>query len=64
MGTFLTTAIISSIEIDSLRFFRNINVMSYVYSAIITALFSMIVNWIIHFVLKKIDMIESLKSVE
>ena len=63
-GTFLTTAIISSIEIDSLRFFRNINVMSYVYSAIITALFSMIVNWIIHFVLKKIDMIESLKSVE
>ena len=64
LGTFLTTAIISSIEIDSLRFFRNINVMSYVYSAIITALFSMIVNWIIHFVLKKIDMIESLKSVE
>ena len=63
-GTFLTTAIISSIEIDSLRFFRNINIMSYVYSAIITALFSMIVNWIIHFVLKKIDMIESLKSVE
>lgn len=63
-GTFLTTAIISSIEIDSLRFFRNINVMSYMYSAIITALFSVIVNWIIHFVLKKIDMIESLKSVE
>ena len=63
-GTFLTTAIISSIEIDSLRFFRNINIMSYIYSAVITILFSMIVNWIIHFVLKKIDMIESLKSVE
>ena len=63
-GTFLTSGIISGIEIDSLRFMRNINIMSYVYSAIITVTFSVIVNFIIHFVLKKIDMIESLKSVE
>ena len=63
-GTFLTSAIISSIEIDSLKFMRNINPISYVYSSIITIFFSFVVNFIIHFVLKKIDMIESLKSVE
>lgn len=63
-GTFLTSAIISSIEIDSLKFMRNIKPISYVYSSIITIFFSFIVNFIIHFVLKKIDMIESLKSVE
>ena len=63
-GTFLTSAIISSIEIDSLKFMRNIKPISYVYSSVITIFFSVIVNFIIHFVLKKIDMIESLKSVE
>lgn len=63
-GTFLTSGIISSIEIDVLRFMRNIEPISYVYSAVITFTFSIIVNFIIHFVLKKIDMIESLKSVE
>ena len=63
-GTFLTTGIISSIEIDSLRFMQNITILSYIYSAIITIAFSIIVNFIIHFVLKKINMIESLKSVE
>ena len=64
LGTFLTSAIIGSIEIDVLKFMRNIKAISYVYSAVITLLFSFIVNFIIHFVLKKIDMIESLKSVE
>ena len=55
-GTFLTDGIIASVEIDKLRFLKNIEPISYVYSAAITILFSLIV--------KKIDMIESLKSVE
>lgn len=63
-GTFLTNAVITSIEIDSLRFMINIRPVSYLYSAIITGVFSFIVNCSIHFVLKKINMIESLKSVE
>ena len=63
-GTFLTSAIIGSIEIDVLKFMRNISPLSYLFSATITLSFSFIVNFIIHFVLKKIDMIESLKSVE
>ena len=63
-GVFLTNAIIASVEIDKLRFIRNIAPLSYVYAATITVLFSLIVNWVVHFVLKKINMIQSLKSVE
>ncbi len=63
-GYFLTKVIIVTVEIESLKFVRRILPISYVYSIIMTALFSVIVNYIIHFILKKIDMIESLKSVE
>lgn len=63
-GYFLTDMIIASVEIDKLKFMRNILPISYVYATIISATFSFIVNCIIHFVLKKIDMIESLKSIE
>ena len=63
-GYFLTDMIIASVEIDKLRFMRNILPFSYLYATIISATFSIIVNSIIHFVLNKIDMIESLKSVE
>lgn len=38
--------------------------MSYVYGTLITIGFTLIVNIITYFALKKIDMIESLKSVE
>lgn len=63
-GYFLTEMVVMSVEIDKLRFIRNIRPISYVYSATISIIFSLIVNYIIHFVLRKIDMIESLKSVE
>ena len=63
-GYFLTEMIVLSVEIDKLRFIRNIRTISYVYAATISIIFSLIVNYIIHFVLKKINMIESLKSVE
>ncbi len=63
-GYFLTNVIITTVEIESLRFVRKILPISYIISIILTALFSIVVNYIIHFILKKIDMIESLKSVE
>lgn len=63
-GYFLTDMIVASVEIDKLRFIRRILPLSYVLAAVITIVFSLMVNYIIHFVLKKIDMIESLKSVE
>ena len=44
-------------------FGRTISWLSYVLGAAMTALFAVIVNWIMHFRLKKISMVESLKSV-
>lgn len=64
LGKILHQFIIVTVEIDSAMFGRNIDFSSYVYSFLITIGFSMFVNFVMHFKLKKIDMVESLKSVE
>ena len=63
-GYFLTLYIIKTCEIDMLMFNPQITVWSYLFGVIITTVFAIIVNIITYFSLKKIDMIESLKSVE
>ena len=63
-GYFLNSFIIGTCEINMLRFPRVIYPVSYLYAALITVLFTVIVNVVTFFALKKIDMIESLKSVE
>lgn len=63
-GKILTGLIISTVEIDMVRFMHIITIKSYIISIIFIILFTSIVNFVIHFALKKIDMIESLKSVE
>ena len=63
-GYFLNFYIIATCEIDMLRFVKIIDPLSYVYSILITVLFTIIVNIVTYFALKKIDMIGSLKSVE
>ena len=45
-------------------FGRNIDLSSFVYAFLLTLLFSLLVNGAMYFKLKKIDMVESLKSVE
>ena len=47
-----------------LRFQKIIKPMSYVYGVLLTISFTLIVNIVTYFALRKIDMIESLKSVE
>lgn len=63
-GYFLNYFIIGTCEINMLRFAKIINPISYVYAILITVGFTAIVNVVTYFALKKIDMIESLKSVE
>ena len=63
-GYFLSYFIIDTCEINMLRFNKVVEPMSYVYAALITIAFTVIVNIVTYFALKKIDMIESLKSVE
>ena len=64
IGILLHRYIIMTIEVDAVMFGRNIRPVSFLYCAVITCIFSVIVNIFMHNKLKKIDMVESLKSVE
>jgi len=64
LGKFLHLFIIQTVEVDSAMFGRNINGPSYLYSLALTVLFSLMINGVMYFKLKRIDMVESLKSVE
>lgn len=64
LGYFLMFITIGTVEMENTRFLRTIAPISYLYSGIIALIFTFIVNIVTHFSLKKIDMIESLKSVE
>ena len=64
VGIFLTGVVRSTVEIEAARFIYHIKPLSFVYAAAMSALFTFIVNWITHFNLKRINMIDSLKSVE
>ena len=63
-GYFLTMYILKTCELDITMFDPEVEVLSYVFGVIITVFFAIIVNIVTYFSLKKIDMIESLKSVE
>ena len=64
LGKILHRFIIVTVEIESVMFGRNIDLSSFVYAFLLTLLFSLLVNGVMYFKLKKIDMVESLKSVE
>ena len=64
VGKVLHLFTITTVEVDIAMFGREIFPISYLYGAIFTIGFSAFVNWIMYFKLKKIDMVESLKSVE
>ena len=63
-GILLHRFIIVTVEVDAVMFGRNIAPLSFVYCAVITCIFSVVINVFMHKKLKKIDMVESLKSVE
>ena len=64
LGKYLHAFIITSVETDVIMFIRRADFSSYVYAVVITFGFSIFVNWLMYFRLRKIDMVESLKSVE
>ena len=64
MGHWLHIYLVRSTEIDLMMFGRQTAPSAYVYAAILTMLFSVLVDVLAHFKMKKIDMVESLKSAE
>ena len=63
-GYFLTLIIVKTCELDILMFPTKIGIWCYIISIILTIVFTIIIQIINYFALKKIDMIESLKSIE
>ncbi len=64
LGKVLHLFIIETVEVDSVMFGRVINGSSFWYALAFTVAFSLCINGLMYFKLKKIDMVESLKSVE
>ncbi|OQB23849.1 MAG: outer membrane-specific lipoprotein transporter subunit LolE [Firmicutes bacterium ADurb.Bin182] len=64
LGIILHRFVVISAEVDIVMFAREIRPMSFIYAGFLTLLFSLVVNYIMHFRLKKISMVESLKSLD
>ncbi|WP_042348132.1 FtsX-like permease family protein [Bacillus massiliigorillae] len=64
LGNALLQIVITTVEVDEVMFSHVVHWTSYVYSAILTIIFSLLVMLVMHIKLKRVDMIEALKSVE
>ena len=64
LGSIFIHFVVNTAEADTMMFARHIDFTSFLYSALLTFLFSFLVNLVMHFRLKKINMVESMKSVD
>ncbi len=64
LGKVLHLFIIYTVEVEIAMFIRSVNLMSYVLAVIFTLLFTYLIDFGMRRVLRKIDMVESLKSIE
>ena len=64
LGTIMTDFVVNIIELDLVMFGRGVSWISYVGSVLITLVFAILVMVVMSFKVRKIDMIESLKSNE
>ena len=64
LGIFLHSYVVSVAEVDIVVFGRSIEPLSFVFAAILSLVFSAVVNLIMHKKLKKVNMVDSLKAVE
>ena len=64
LGRVLHQFVIITCEVDMVMFVRDIKPLSYVYSIVLSVVFSQIVNLMMRKKVRSIDMVESLKSAE
>lgn len=64
LGAWLNSFIIEAIQMDMVMFAKEMNVMCFIWGLLLTFVFSAFVNFIMYFKMKKISMVESLKSIE
>jgi putative ABC transport system permease protein len=63
-GAALHKFVVKTVEASNLMMGRNISLMSYVWSAVITMIFTLFVNLILYKKLKNIEMVESMKAID
>lgn len=64
LGKLIHMFIIDTVEVEVAMFVRSVNLMSYIYAVVITMFFTALINFVMRKVLNRIDMVESLKSIE
>jgi len=64
LGILISNFVMNTAETNIMMFYRGINPIYYLYSVVLTMLFSAVVNLAMYSKFDKIDMIESLKSAE
>lgn len=64
LGAVFLRFVVTTAEADTMMFARHIALTSFLFSALLTFLFSFLVNFAMHFRLKRINMVESMKSVD
>lgn len=64
MGNMFSDFIVESIQMDNVMFPKSVHPVSFVYGFVLTFVFSMLVNFIMYFKMRRISMVESLKSVD
>ncbi|MGN0453156.1 MAG: FtsX-like permease family protein [Ruminococcus sp.] len=64
LGIWLLNFIINTVEVSMVMFGRGLHFESFLFASLLTLFFAAVVNMVMHIRIKKIDMVESLKSVE
>ncbi len=64
LGMVFVSFIVQEIQMDMVMFPKNVYPLSFIIGFALTILFSLLVNFIMFFKMKKISMVESLKSIE
>lgn len=64
LGTYLETFVVTTAEVDYVMFGRSIHPMSYVYGFVLTLVFTALILLVMRHKLDRVNMVESLKSIE
>ena len=64
LGVWLWQFVVATVEVDAIMFGKRIHTLSYFLAGIMTLVFSLVVNFIMYYRIKAVDMVESLKSIE
>lgn len=64
IGVFLHRYIMVTVEMDNIMFGLEVEPLSYVFSILLTLVFSVFVNFVMYYKLRNVEMVESLKSID